>query len=262
MGSHIGGPVLRPIHLMRALVSVAVGSLFAAALVIPGVATAATGDYFNPLFSPLPWSQPQTATVIDYEIYGNVVSDFEYAVPLTRGKAYRFTSTSQDSDAYLAIDAAWAPTAVFSRLVSNTVQSATVIAQKSIVYWVSFQGSSGDTFSVGATEVPAPTYRFASLRLPTSRPKRNVAFTVKATLSTSYDGLYSPVVFVVEKRDGSKYRKVGHAWAASFYTDSIENKFLRRTLKLAKGTHYIHAKLSDPAHATAVVSMRRKIHVR
>jgi hypothetical protein len=223
--------------------------LVAAAVLLPAMAFATTGDVDNPAALPaLPWTQDATGTLM-YAKFKGVAYDFyeyNYVFPMAKGQTVSLTSTMQDSDSYMFVFPEFnSPVGVDSVDAGPGMQRLTFMAPSAGDYDISVEGSQVETFSVSATSGVVPSYALKSLVVPKSA-KKNVKFKVSVKLSSLYDSFLSPIKFVVDKWTGKKW-KLRYSTTTATIPDSSTT--FPANIKLPKGKFRIHAIFADVAHA-------------
>jgi hypothetical protein len=241
----------------RVVASVLLAVVVGVVLALPAMAFATTGDMDHPVFVALPWSQDQTGTFIAGTDGGYPYYEYNYQVALNKGQTVRFTSTTvSDNDSYMfaVADSFAAPNPVFSSIASFGVQTLTLTAQKTGNYDLLLEGSHDGTFSVNSVlGAAAPSYTsFKSLTAPASG-KKTKKYTVTAKLKTPYDGVLSPVTFVIQKKKGSKY-KTFKTYTSTMGFDGITFTW---SGKLAKASYQVKAVFADPVNKTFATKFKK-----
>jgi hypothetical protein len=236
----------------RAFLTGILGVALAALLALPSLALATEGDSSHPkTIGSIPWSQDVTGTLLLTTYKSTSWGEFNYLVPLVKGKTYAFTSTTllDDSDSYMMSITSSLPGWVDSKAVGSGVQALTFMAPKTMYYWLTVEAYSVDeTFTLSAAEVGKTAYKVSGLSVPSSK-KKNTAFTVSASLSSPYNSLGSPITFQIERRVGKKFKPYSSVTGKFANAASVKSTASIKIKK--KGTFRIRVKLADAAHSAS-----------
>lgn len=220
------------------------------ALAVPSLAAAVTGDWDNPVsLGALPWSEDASGTFISTTEAGYTFYEYNFLVSATRAQTMRLTMTTHSAhpDNMLFVMAPYStPLNVGSDYVSPTVQTLSFMAPAAGTYRVCLYGSAVETFTLSGVEVPKVPFSMSGFSVPGSK-KKNKSFDVSVRVSPSYNGLYVPVKFEIQRKSG-KFKKYSTVTGTLYGGNSTYTKFGKK-LKLKKtGTYQIRAVFSDAAH--------------
>lgn len=248
----------------RTLALGVLGVVVALALALPAVACATPGDFDNPVAVPaLPWSQDQTGTLNLTTDDGESWGEFDYLIPLTKGKTYTFTYTTPANDNYAAVmSPTFSPAGmIFSDSVGFGVERITFMAPASMSYLLSVAADQVETFTVSGATVPSVACNLSSFSVPSSKKKAK-SFPVSVAVSPRYNSLGSPITFEIQRKVGKRWKKYSTAKSSIGGLAPSYSKFSASIKIKAKGSFRIRAKFADAAHVAAKYTKYKTIKIK
>jgi hypothetical protein len=213
-------------------------------------------------FAAVPGDDPSTAVslalpastsgnLVDSPGYGDAM--FWYTVHLTAGQTLAATITAAPG-----VDNAWLGSfpvtahggMVSSDPISNSVEKIFVMAPWTGDYFLFAEADNLGMYWIDASIVGPLAYSMSPVTAPKTA-KKNKAFNVGVVLTPDYDGLSSPIKFVVERRSGSKWKPYKTVTGGLAAGGSATRTPMKASLKLPKGTFRVRARFADAAHPAA-----------
>jgi hypothetical protein len=244
--------------------------LTAMSLVLPTIAAATPGDPATPLLlPPLPWSAPQTGTLVPLPIGGLFTINWCICtVPLAGGQTIRVDLGVDPGvgESMVMLGApGTAPYDVVSELSSAPTQTLTACIPYTGEYELAIIGKNPGSFSLDVTSTPPAAFELSTLSAPKSVRRRR-AFSVSVSLNPTYNGLTSPIRYILERKVGRKWRAYGKVNGAERSDYSVfgepHSRFSARVRISKSGTYRIRARFMDSVHPDAVFTSWRSIRVR
>jgi hypothetical protein len=230
---------------LAAVAVVAAAMVFA--LAMPSMAVAVPGDWDNPvLLGALPWSEDTSGTFVATVDGTETFYEYNYYLPVAKGQTVRLVLTTASENAMLMTADYSTPLMVGGDSVTPTQTVLTFMSPATGNYRVSLLGSAVESFTLSAATISTVPFSMGGFTVPGSK-KRNKSFDVSVRVSPSYNGLYVPVKFEIQRKSGT-FKKYSTVTGTLYGGSSAYTKFGKK-LKIKKtGTYRIRAVFSDAAH--------------
>jgi hypothetical protein len=250
----------------RTLFAALFAVMVTAAVMLPALALAATPDEAMDAATALPsvpFGVDGTLTAVDY---GSGDTEYEswHTIHMTAGQTISVTATlpagefngfSFFSKAYMAGSGS-----LSSDPVDATHKRLDIMAPRTGTYYFIVWASAPGTYTVGAQERAAVSYKMSALTVPKTA-KKSKSFSVSVRLSPDYDAILTPVRFYVERKSGSKWKKY-KSFSTSITGGSVYYTKFSAKLKLPRGSFRVRARFADAAHPSVKYSSWKSVKVK